>query len=128
MSVWGLEEYLFSFPLNLHLFAGRARIVEGIQLNKNNSQPISNGNKLLLMWLEGLHLNIEGVYHKAWCFWEKASLKRQCWLFLFWVGSFIIYSLKREYMLSTQFLLSKSNSLLCSFFPSGFSLVSGSWK
>lgn len=68
MSVWELEEYLFSFPLNLHLFAGKARIVEGIKLNKSNSQPISNGNNLSLMWLEGLHLNIEGVYHKAWCF------------------------------------------------------------
>lgn len=68
MSVWGLEEYLFSFPLNLHLFAAKARIVEGIKLNKNNSQPIPNGNNLLLMWLEGLHLNIKGVYHKAWYF------------------------------------------------------------
>lgn len=61
MSVRGLEVYLFSFLLNLHLFAGKARIVEANELNKNESQPIPSGNILLLMWLEALHLNMEGV-------------------------------------------------------------------
>lgn len=61
MSVWGLEEYLFSFSLNLHLFAGKARIVEGTELNKNKSRLITNGNILLLMWLEALHFTMGGV-------------------------------------------------------------------
>lgn len=52
---------MFSLPLNLHLFVGKARIVEGTEPNKNKSQPITNGNILLLMWLEALHLNVEGV-------------------------------------------------------------------
>jgi len=60
-----LEEYLFSFPLNFHLFAGKARNVEGIELNKNKPQLIIDGNILLLLWLEALHLNVEGVSHKA---------------------------------------------------------------
>lgn len=39
--------------------------MEGTELNKNKSQPTTNGNILLLMWLEALHLNMEGVQHRA---------------------------------------------------------------
>lgn len=52
---------MFSFPLNFHLFAGKATVVEGIELNKNKSQLITNGNILLLLWLEALHLIVEGI-------------------------------------------------------------------
>lgn len=46
--MWGLEEYLFSYPLHLHLFpAGKAGIMEGAELNKNTSQLIANGSPVI---------------------------------------------------------------------------------